>query len=138
MGAGRDGCKRRAGVMIAEADIRAVLNEIVDPCSAAAGNAAGLGDMGLIREVRLDREGAGTNVFVSIGVTHPMCLMAGVFLNEARTRLGKIRGVGKLTVELDSGHVWTPDDLSPDYRARLEAARSAAAPVKRKVESSSS
>ena len=35
--------------MISDADVRASLNEIIDPCGAAAGCPVGLDEMGLVR-----------------------------------------------------------------------------------------
>jgi metal-sulfur cluster biosynthetic enzyme len=102
------------------------LNGIVDPCSITAGAPAGLVDMGLVGRAELeDRDEGGVRAVIAIGITHPFCMMAGVFLNEVRTRIGGLDGIDEVAVSLDSDTVWTPDRMTADYRARLDAARAA-------------
>jgi metal-sulfur cluster biosynthetic enzyme len=109
--------------MIAEQQVRAVLNEIVDPCSAAAGAPAGLVDMGLVRriEVRPGRKGA--LIDVVLGLTEPTCLMGFPFLRSARERLSALSGVERVDVSLDPAFEWTPAELSPEYAERLKRRR---------------
>src|SRR5580658_3646622 len=65
-----------------------ILNEIIDPCSAAAGVPAGLVDMGLVREATLTSlPDGGCRATVRISVTHPFCLMAAVFLGDVEKRV---------------------------------------------------
>jgi metal-sulfur cluster biosynthetic enzyme len=109
-------------------DVMAVLNGIVDPCSITSGCPAGLVDMGLVRNLDIgsdigsdfnsDGVAAGTNVRVTLTVTHPFCMMSAVFVNEARIRLGDLPGVAHVDVELDTSVIWTDDDLDPDYAER--------------------
>jgi metal-sulfur cluster biosynthetic enzyme len=73
-----------------EALVRATLNEIVDPCSAAAGAPAGLDDMGLVRSVEVAERDGRVTVSVRIGVTEPGCFMIYPFAREARQRLGEL------------------------------------------------
>jgi metal-sulfur cluster biosynthetic enzyme len=95
------------------------LNTIIDPCSASAGCPAGLVDMGLVRRVVVDRSAEeGMQVSVTLALTHPFCMMAAVFVNEARIRIDALDGVSTSVVELDAGYLWTDDDLSPDYANR--------------------
>jgi metal-sulfur cluster biosynthetic enzyme len=118
-----------SGPETVEAAIRLTLNEIIDPCSAAAGCPAGLVDMGLVRQLNVSStETSGSpefNVSVTLAITHPFCMMSTVFVNEAQTRIAELfaneSGFGTLaacTVELDAGYVWTDDDFSPEYAAR--------------------
>ena len=79
--------------------------------------------MGLIKSIRVDSTGDSTDIHIELIVTHPMCLMAGVFINEARVRIGEIAGDATIHVELDSKHVWTPDDMDPVYRELIDVAR---------------
>jgi metal-sulfur cluster biosynthetic enzyme len=104
-----------------EGAVRDALNGIIDPCSRTAGAPAGLGDMGLIMEVRVD----GAKVSVKLGVTSPMCLMAGVFLAEARARVAALPGVESADVDLDHQTIWTPALMDPAYGRRLDAVRAA-------------
>jgi metal-sulfur cluster biosynthetic enzyme len=90
--------------MIAAADVRAVLNSITDPCSIAAGRPMGLEDMGLVYAVRVGPR----VVSVTLGTTDPRCMMAGVFLNEARSRLEPLMAGRKLRIQLEAKKIWTP------------------------------
>jgi metal-sulfur cluster biosynthetic enzyme len=106
-----------------EAQVRAELDAIVDPCSRAAGAPAGLDEMGLVREVAVDSRPGGVAVRVVLGLTEPSCLMGVPFARTARERLAALEDVVEVDVELASGIDWTPADLSPMYAARLERAR---------------
>jgi metal-sulfur cluster biosynthetic enzyme len=106
-----------------EALVRSTLNEIVDPCSAAAGAPAGLDDMGLVRSVEISETASGVAVRVKIGVTEPGCFMIYPFAKEARKRLGEIAAIASVEVDLDNGHDWMPADMSAAYRQRLAAKR---------------
>jgi metal-sulfur cluster biosynthetic enzyme len=87
-----------------EDDIRAVLNEIVDPCSRAAGDPLGLDEMGLVDRVEV----TATALNVELLPTSPLCLMAGVFLSEARARLAPLAGARTVNVTLAPRVDWTP------------------------------
>jgi metal-sulfur cluster biosynthetic enzyme len=108
-----------------EAEIRAALDEIVDPCSTAAGAPAGLDEMGLVREVEISDGPQGAHLRVTIGLTQPLCLMGIPFMKSARERLSAMPGVSEVEVELASGLDWTPARLAPAYRERLERVRQA-------------
>jgi metal-sulfur cluster biosynthetic enzyme len=109
--------------MISNAEVRAALNEIVDPCSRATGEPAGLVDMGLVR--RIDVRDAGARVEVVLALTEPTCLMGFPFLRSARERLSALPGVERVEVSLDPSFEWTPAELTPAYAARLEQQRAA-------------
>jgi metal-sulfur cluster biosynthetic enzyme len=102
------------------------LNAIIDPCSVTAGAPAGLIDMGLVRETRVEpMEGGGLRAHVRICVTHPFCLMAAVFINEVRNRLGALPDLAEIDVTMDSSTLWTPELMSREYRVRLDSIRRA-------------
>jgi len=103
--------------------IEETLNGVVDPCSVAAGAPAGLVDMGLIRVVTSPGDGQ-IEADVYINVTDPLCMMSGVFLGEAQSRLAKLTGAS-VRVHLEQGRLWTPGDMTPGYQSRLSAARAA-------------
>jgi metal-sulfur cluster biosynthetic enzyme len=109
--------------VIGEAEVRAALNEIIDPCSCAAGEPAGLVDMGLVRRIKLHDNG--TRVEVTLALTEPTCLMGFPFMRSAQTRLSTLPGVKQVDVSLDPSFEWTPGEFSPDYAARLERRRAA-------------
>jgi metal-sulfur cluster biosynthetic enzyme len=107
-------------------EVRECLNGIVDPCSITAGAPAGLVDMGLVSKTAFEPRGeGGLRAVIEIGITHPFCMMAGVFLNEVRKRIGAIDGIEEVLVSLDSDTVWTPELMTEDYRARLADIRTA-------------
>lgn len=117
-----------------EALVRATLNQIVDPCSAAAGAPAGLDDMGLVRSVEIRQSPRGAAVRVEIGVTEPGCFMIYPFCREARKRLAEIEQVDTVDVDLANGADWLPSDMSEGYRkllTRKRAIREAALNSKR-------
>lgn len=105
--------------MTTEAEVRGVLNEILDPCSVTAGVPAGLCDMGLIRAVEVSDAPGGQRIGVTVGVTEPGCFMIGPFATEARARLLALPDVEEVELELDNGFDWTEAMMAPDYRARL-------------------
>lgn len=109
--------------MITEERVRVALNEIVDPCSAAAGAPAGLADMGLVRRVAIQPGRAGALLEVVLGLTEPTCLMGFPFLRSARERLSALPGVERVEVSLDPAFEWTPAELRPEYAERLERRR---------------
>jgi metal-sulfur cluster biosynthetic enzyme len=109
--------------MPGEQDIRAALDEIVDPCSRAAGAPAGLGEMGLVRDVRVEPGPAGARVSVVLALTEPTCLMGIPFVTSARERLAALEGVAHVDVSLAANFEWTPAELSPAYAERLERVR---------------
>ena len=111
--------------MIDEASVRAVLNTIVDPCSVVAGVAAGIDEMGLVRYLEVLEGPKGATIRVTIGVTEPGCLMGVPFANEAQKRLQALPGVACVEVTLDRAFDWMPEDMAPEYQARLAAYRSA-------------
>jgi metal-sulfur cluster biosynthetic enzyme len=106
-----------------EAQVRAALDAVVDPCSAAAGAPAGLNEMGLVREVEVRPASTGAHVHVVIRLTAPTCLMGIPFLTSARQRLSELPGVAEVEVSLASGIDWTPAELPQRYAERLERLR---------------
>jgi metal-sulfur cluster biosynthetic enzyme len=105
--------------MTSEDAVRAALNEIIDPCSRAASEPAGLVDMGLVRKVEVH----GAQVEVTLALTEPTCLMGFPFVRSARERLSALPGVEHVDVSLDPSFEWTPAELSPAYAARLASRR---------------
>jgi metal-sulfur cluster biosynthetic enzyme len=110
--------------MVTEASIRDTLNQIVDPCSRAAGAPAGLVEMGMIPTVTLtDFSDGQVEVGVKLIVTHPFCMMSSIFISEIDQKLSAMPGVGKVNVEFDARDFWTPDLMSDGYRQRLDDIR---------------
>jgi metal-sulfur cluster biosynthetic enzyme len=107
-----------------EADIRSLLDEIVDPCSRVAGAPAGISEMGMIPSIAIvPHEDGRVDVGVKLMVTHPFCMVSTIFIAEIDQRLCAIETIASVKVEMETSDVWTPDMMSPEYRARLEAQR---------------
>jgi metal-sulfur cluster biosynthetic enzyme len=106
-----------------EAEIRAALDGIVDPCSVVAGAPAGIAEMGLVREVAIGEGAEGVAVRVRIGLTEPGCMMGASFVVKARERLAALPGVIRVDVELDHAADWHPSDADPAYQERLRVIR---------------
>jgi metal-sulfur cluster biosynthetic enzyme len=105
--------------------VRAALDEVRDPCSEVAGAPAGLSEMGLVHELSVTPSPDGAVVHVAIRVTEPTCLMGPSLAAGARQRLATLPGVASFEVTLSDDNDWMPADMSPEYRARLEAHRAA-------------
>ena len=60
---------------------------------------------------------------VELGVTEPGCMMQGIFSATAEREIRALPGVADVVVRIDHGHVWDPDDMSAEYRARLARVR---------------
>ncbi len=108
-----------------EREVRRVLNRISDPCSVAAGARAGISELGLLSEVAVDDRPGGAHLRVGIRLTDPVCMMGAAFLASARELLSSLDGVANVEVWLDERSDWTPEEMSPGYRDRLERIRAA-------------
>jgi metal-sulfur cluster biosynthetic enzyme len=113
-----------ADIIPSETDIRGLLDEIVDPCSRAAGAPAGISEMGMIPRIDIvDRGDGRIDVDVKLLVTHPFCMMSSIFINEIDQKLRAVDSIATVHVNLDTADMWTPERMSEDYRARLDAQR---------------
>lgn len=112
--------------------IRAALDEVHDPCSVVVGAPGGLDEFGLVRRVEVVAGPGGAHVRVTVGVTEPSCLMAPIFVRDARERLARVPGIATVDVTLDPTLVWTEADLSPAYRERLEGVRASRREARRR------
>jgi len=99
------------------------LEAIVDPCSRATGAPAGLVSMGLVGGVEILDHPAGAEIRVTLYITEPGCMMGALFALTAERELRELPGVQAVHVSVDYGHVWTPDQMTPEYRQRLAELR---------------
>lgn len=106
-----------------EEEVRQALDEVLDPCSQAAGTPLGIVSMGLVSRIDVHSTDDGSDVALAIGVTDPICFMAAPFMAAARSRLQALPGVRRVELRIDAQLDWTEDRMSPEARARLEAAR---------------
>ncbi len=98
-----------------EKRIRGLLDEIQDPCSIAASVPMGLGEMGIVKEVRVESDG---KVDIELRLTSPFCEMISYMTNEALAKVGSLPGVTGVTVRHDSGLEWDHDMIAPEAQAR--------------------
>lgn len=117
--AGPDGLEER---------IRALANEIVDPCSAAQALPVGLVDMGLLLRVQLEPAGGEAEagrwaVRLLLRATAPGCFYIVFFERELRARIEPLPEVVSLELEWDGAWDWTPDEIAPAVREQLAERR---------------
>lgn len=104
-------------MMPAERDIRAILDEIKDPCSVAASIPMGLDEMGIVKSVKIAGSG---QVEIGLRLTSPVCEMIGYMRKEAMAKIGALPGVTGVSVSHDSGLDWDHDMISPAAQARRQ------------------
>lgn len=119
-----------AGTAELEQRIRALANEIVDPCSAATAFQVGLVDMGMLLGVELapgagehGRDGGDVAVRLRLRTTGPGCLYVVFFERELRARIEALPQVATLDLAWDDAFDWSPDDLAPHVQAELAERR---------------
>ena len=103
-------------------EVEHLLDEIVDPCSAAARTPAGLAEMGIVERVA-ERDG---HVEVVLLPTFAGCLHVSLFAAEIERRVGELAWCRSIRVETTADELWTEERMSPALRARLAAKRAAA------------
>jgi metal-sulfur cluster biosynthetic enzyme len=99
--------------------VRARLDEIVDPCSAAKGTDLSIVEMGLVEGIEVS-DGA---VTVHMRLTSPGCTMVPWFHREIDERLEGLSGVESVAVETDSGFAWVPEMMTEEARRAREKHR---------------
>jgi metal-sulfur cluster biosynthetic enzyme len=79
--------------------------------------------MGLVGPISIRTKDDGTHVQVTLYITEPGCMMGALFELTARQKLTVLEGVTSVEVKVDYGHVWGPEQMTPEYRARLAKVR---------------
>ncbi len=116
---GVDGCGMTTAI---DEAIRSALDQVLDPCSVAAGRPLSLLAMGLVPgwEMR------GTTLHIRFGVTFAGCTMAPHFMEAAHALLLAIDGVDAVEAFVDTGFVWAPERIAastPSMPGRPQAWR---------------
>jgi metal-sulfur cluster biosynthetic enzyme len=111
--------QRRAGIgiEIADAQIAAALNGVVDPCSIATGRPITILDMGLVRSVAVE----GSAVHVVLRLTSPFCFQVPLIREEIERRLAAIGYACEVGV--DTADEWLPEMMSTEAREDLRRIR---------------
>jgi metal-sulfur cluster biosynthetic enzyme len=109
--------------VLTEADVLAVLDDVLDPCATAAGVRGSIVEMGIVRGISIAKRDDGCVVHVAVGVTEPTCIMFHAFARDAHRLLIQHPLIAEVTVELAEYQPWTEDDMAPRLRDELAAAR---------------
>jgi metal-sulfur cluster biosynthetic enzyme len=91
----------------------------------AVGVRLGLNEMGLLREVQAEPDAEGWSVRVRLRLTSPGCQYYFLFKDTLEERLAAHPQISRVVVDWDSALDWTPTDLSPEARDKLEEHRRA-------------
>jgi metal-sulfur cluster biosynthetic enzyme len=97
----------------AEAAVRAAVNTVGDPCSAAHGMPIGIEDMGLVEHLGIEEDG---RVSVRLRLTSPCCGMIGYFIEGVTERVSAVPDVRSVDVTVDAGLDWEPSMMSDRAR----------------------
>ena|SRR3989344_2665224 len=91
-------------------DILEKLKEVIDP-------ELGINvvDLGLIYNVK-EKNG---QVKILMTLTSPGCPLAGVIDQQVKEKVGSLKGVKKVELEITFEPLWTPDKMNEETRARL-------------------
>jgi metal-sulfur cluster biosynthetic enzyme len=92
-----------------DAPIRAALNQVMDPCSVAAGRPTSVLAMGLVPGWTRD----GDTLHIRFGVTFAGCTMAPHFVEAARAALLALPGIARVEARVDTDFVWEPPMALP-------------------------
>jgi metal-sulfur cluster biosynthetic enzyme len=102
------------------AAIRAMLDQVVDPCSIATGVPISLIDMGMVSEIRLNEDGV---AHVELRLTSPVCWQAANIIAQVEKVVARVPGVSKVMCTVDPTAEWVPDMMAPGPRAELRRLR---------------
>jgi metal-sulfur cluster biosynthetic enzyme len=107
-----------------EQRVRSVLNQVIDPCSAGRGVAAGLADMGMVCSVLVKEHGDGpADVRVELRLTSPGCTFQLYFERELHRRMADCADVNELEIVWSSQFDWDDHMMSPQLKERLRRKR---------------
>lgn len=101
-------------------DVKAKLEEVLDPCSCMSEHPISIVDLGLVDEIEWD-ESTGT-VTVHLLLTSQRCTYFLDIDDEICERVGELAEVSQVEVhQVTSGEIWTADRMAEDERqARRE------------------
>lgn len=102
-------------------DVRSALENVVDPCSIAAGAPINVLDMGIIRDIVPE----GENVVVGLRPTSPFCFQLELISQKIREMVDPVVR-GQCRVDTITADDWVPEMMSEGARARLRAVRNTA------------
>jgi len=96
--------------VVTKQDVMKVLKECYDPEIGIS-----LVDLGLIYDVEVK----GDKVHIKMTLTTPGCPMHMMMTEDVKEKVGKIKGVKEVNVELVWDPPWTPDRMSKEAKKML-------------------
>lgn len=100
--------------------VEALLDEVIDPCSAGMGIPAGLVSMGLIKQLEIyDLATGGKRVDILLRLTSPCCMMAPHFAAQTKAKLAEIDEISQVEIDVCPQIDWEPSHMSESFRAKL-------------------
>jgi metal-sulfur cluster biosynthetic enzyme len=102
---------------------RRTADAVHDPCGMATGIRLGLNEMGLLHRVQAQADADGWTVRMQLRLTSPGCLYFFLFKDILEERLTAHPQISHAVVDWDPSLDWTPEDLSPAARGKLEERR---------------
>lgn len=104
-------------------EVLEVLNRIIDPCSAAMGQPAGLVDMGMIESVRIEESPAGSRISIELLMTEAGCLMSVPFRIQAADDLRALPDISDVEITLNTTREWSEERMTDGLRTALAERR---------------
>jgi metal-sulfur cluster biosynthetic enzyme len=98
------------GIMVTEKDIRRALRRVKDPELNLD-----LVVLGLVYDIEIQDD----HVKATVSLTSPFCPAATQIIEDARTAIEGVEGVGSAEVELTFTPQWTPERMDPIIRSSL-------------------
>ncbi len=106
---------RNIPLSISEEQVREALQQVIDPELFV-----NIVDLGLIYEIQIDQtEDDKSNVQIDMTMTSPACPAAPQLLNQSKTFVSALEGVGEVEVRLVMTPPWTPDRMTEEARDHL-------------------
>lgn len=99
---------------ISEESVRESLKQVVDPELFV-----NVVDLGLVYVVTLNEAEEKTNVEIEMTLTSPACPAGPQIIQQSKDVLGRMEGVGEVSVKLVMLPPWTPDRMTEDARDQL-------------------
>ncbi len=97
--------------MITKKQVEKILDEIPDPEMGIS-----IVALGLIYEIEVD---AKQNIRILMTLTSIGCPLFDQIESPIREELGKLKGIGKITIDLTFEPPWTPDKMTEEGKMQL-------------------
>jgi metal-sulfur cluster biosynthetic enzyme len=99
---------------VSEEVIRETLKQVIDPELFI-----NVIDLGLVYAVETTEKEDKTDIGIEMTLTSPACPAGPQLIQQSKSVLGRLDGVGEVTVKLVMMPPWTPDRMTEDARDQL-------------------